>query len=172
MNFIIRQETKEDYNEVYNLIRAAFEVAEFKDGDEQDYAENLRRSKNFIPELSMVAECDRELIGQVMFTETFVKRDDGNGHTALLLSPLSVLPGYMNRGVGTLLVQEGLMKARKLGYEVVFVCGAPSYYNRFGFKSISGYGIKSSANISPEYVLVYEIVPGILQDIKGTVEVC
>ena len=57
-NFKIRQETKEDLDEVYQLIKTAFETAKVKDGDEQDFAVKLREGKNFIPELSMVAETD------------------------------------------------------------------------------------------------------------------
>lgn len=34
-NFKIRQETKEDLDEVYQLIKTAFETAKVKDGDEQ-----------------------------------------------------------------------------------------------------------------------------------------
>ena len=63
-NFKIRQETKEDLDEVYQLIKTAFETAKVKDGDEQDFAVKLREGKNFIPELSMVAETDGKLIGQ------------------------------------------------------------------------------------------------------------
>jgi putative acetyltransferase len=35
--------------------------------------------------------------------------------------------------VGTSLVREGITRARKLGYDAVFVLGDPDYYQRFGF---------------------------------------
>lgn len=51
----IRQETKKDYEEVYNVVKVAFETAEHSDGKEQDLVVALRNSNNFIPQLSLVA---------------------------------------------------------------------------------------------------------------------
>ena len=45
----IRQENKKDYDEVYNVVKTAFETAEHSDGNEQDLVVELRKSKNFIP---------------------------------------------------------------------------------------------------------------------------
>lgn len=51
----IRKEEKQDYEEVYNVVKTAFETAQHSDGNEQDLVTELRKSKNFIPELSLVA---------------------------------------------------------------------------------------------------------------------
>lgn len=51
----IRQETKKDYEEVYNVVKTAFETAEHSDGNEQDLVVALRESGSFIPELLLVA---------------------------------------------------------------------------------------------------------------------
>lgn len=50
----IRKETKSDYDEVYDVIKTAFETAEHSDGNEQDLVVVLRKSDNFIPDLSLV----------------------------------------------------------------------------------------------------------------------
>lgn len=39
----IRQENKNDYVEVYNVVKKAFETAEHSDGNEQDLVEALFR---------------------------------------------------------------------------------------------------------------------------------
>lgn len=51
----IRKEEKQDYEEVYKVVKTAFETAQHSDGNEQDLVTELRKSKNFIPELSLVA---------------------------------------------------------------------------------------------------------------------
>ena len=47
----IRQENKKDYEEVYNVVKMAFESAKHSDGNEQDLVVDLRKSKNFIPKI-------------------------------------------------------------------------------------------------------------------------
>ena len=51
----IRQEEQRDYEEVYQLVKKAFETAEESDGTEQDLVTALRNSESFVPELSLVA---------------------------------------------------------------------------------------------------------------------
>ncbi len=43
----IRQENKNDYEEIYNTIKIAFETAEHSDGNEQDLVVALRASDSF-----------------------------------------------------------------------------------------------------------------------------
>lgn len=51
----IRQEIREDHDQVYEVIKSAFASAEHSDGNEQDLAVKLRASGAFVPELSLVA---------------------------------------------------------------------------------------------------------------------
>lgn len=70
---IIRQERPEDYDVVYHVIKEAFESAEHSDGNEQDLVAQLRNSKSFIPELSLVAVEDDKIVGHILFTKAFVQ---------------------------------------------------------------------------------------------------
>lgn len=79
--------------------------------------------------ISLLAECDGKLIGHVLFTEIDAPL------SALALAPLAVLPDFRELQVGTALVKAGLDRARRSGYEAVFVLGDRGYYERFGFKS-------------------------------------
>lgn len=125
----IRQEKVEDYNEVYKLIKDAFETAEHADGNEQDLVEALRKNKDaFIPELSLVAERNKEIIGHILFTKMKVGDD-----TVLALAPLSVKPAYQGQGVGTALIKEGHQIAKNLGYTHSVVLGSETYYPRAGY---------------------------------------
>ena len=58
----IRQENKNDYKEVYEVVKTAFESAEHSDGNEHDLVDLLRKSDNFIPELSLVAIDDNKIV--------------------------------------------------------------------------------------------------------------
>jgi len=55
---------------------------------------------------------------------------------ALLLGPLAVEPELQGRGVGRRLVEDRLVRARALGWGLVFLVGDPAYYARFGFRPV------------------------------------
>ena len=133
---VIRQETPEDYEEVYQLIKDAFASAEHADGNEQDLVAALRGSSAFIPELSLAAEKDGRLAGHILFTRASV-----GGCTVLALAPLSVRPEYQRQGIGTALVLEGHRIARKLGYPYSVVLGSEHYYPRVGYGPAEKLGI-------------------------------
>lgn len=169
-DFIVRPEVEKDHEEVYNLIRTAFKTANVKDGDEQDYAKNLRESEKYIPELSLVAESNGKLIGHIMLTRIMVQKPDDTQFDALLVAPLSVLLEYRDKGIGSTLMKEGLMKATELGYTSAFLAGDPDYYKRFGFISTSEYNILNVNDIPNQFVMVKELVPGGLKDISGKID--
>ncbi|MDR2953929.1 MAG: GNAT family N-acetyltransferase [Prevotella sp.] len=165
----IRQETDKDYPEIYDLIKTAFETAQVKDGDEQDFALRLRNSKRYIPQLALVAEEGGVLIGHIMLTHTYVEQPDGRKFGALLVAPLSVLLEYRSRGVGSALMNEALRIARDMDYTAVFLCGDPGYYGRFGFVASARYGIVNVNNVPEQYMLAYELFPDALEDVSGTI---
>ena len=68
-------------------------------------------------------------------------------------------------------MREALDKAKTLGYKAVFLCGDPDYYDRFGFKPVSGYGITYGMDIPAKYVLVCELEADWLNDKSGSVSI-
>ena len=125
---IIRQETADDHDEVYSVIKTAFATAKRSDGNEQDLVVKLRQSTHFIPELSLVAQINSKIVGHIMFTKAYI------GETTILaLAPLSVLPEFQNKGIGTALILKGHAVAQKLGYPYSIVLGSETYYPRFGY---------------------------------------
>lgn len=133
---LIRQEKPKDYKEIHNLIIEAFATADHADGNEQNLVAALRKSNAFIPELSLVAEIDGEIVGHILFTRAKV-----GGEEVLALAPLSVKPVYQRQGVGTALVVEGHKIAKRLGYQYALVLGSELYYPRFGYMPAEQYGI-------------------------------
>ncbi len=166
---IIRAETEADYAEIYNLIKIAFETAKVKDGDEQDYAANLRKTPKYIRGLSLVAEQDKQLIGHIMFTSLEVSQTSGiNPIKALLIAPLSVKLEYRNCSIGSMLVREGFRLAKLAGFTSVFLCGDPEYYKRFGFVKSSTFNITNVNNIPDQYCLAYPLTEEALNNVSGT----
>ena len=164
MPIIIRQETNKDYPKVFNLIKNTFKFAEHSDGDEHNLVERLRESNAFIPELSLVAEYNNEIIGHILFTKVNV------GSTIqLALAPLSVSTNYQRQGVGTKLIKEGHRIAKNLGYEYSIVLGDPNYYSRFGYIPAKTFGIKSPFEISEEFFMAINL-QGKFTNLNATVE--
>lgn len=151
---IIRQETANDHNEVYSVIKTAFAAAEHSDGNEQDLVVKLRHSTHFIPELSLVAQINSKIVGHIMFTKAYV------GETAVLaLAPLSVLPEFQNKGIGTNLILKGHAIAQKLGYPYSVVLGSETYYPRFGYIPAEKFQIRAPFPIPFANFMAIKLLP-------------
>jgi len=161
---IIRRERPEDYDAVYHVIKEAFENAEHTDGNEQNLVVKLRKSKSFIPELSLVAVEDEKIVGHIIFTKAFVR-----GVEVLALAPLSVLPNYQNRGIGLALIKEGHKVAHKLGYEYSVVLGHSKYYPKAGYVPASQYGIKAPFEVDDEIFMAI-CLSGSKNELNGIIE--
>jgi len=168
MNIIIRQEQEEDYKITEYVVEEAFKVAEYADHTEQFLVAKLRNSDAFVPELSLVAECNGEIIGHIMLTKILIRNDERE-EESLSLAPLSVLPEYQNEGVGSKLIEEALKTARNLGFKSVIVLGHNLYYPKFGFKPAKTWGITSPFDVRDEFFMALELQEGSLKDASGLV---
>ena len=148
----IRKEKENDYSQVYNVIKTAFELAEQSDGNEQDLVNALRKSNAFIPELSLVAVVDEKVVGYILFTKVKI----GN-YEELALAPLAVLPQYQKKGIGSKLVEEGHKIAKELGYHYSIVLGSETYYSKSGYSPAINYGIKAPFEVPNENFMVIKL---------------
>lgn len=163
MNIVVRQESPTDYPEVYSL-----NIAAFKQRKEAKLVDHLRSSKSFIPELSLVACVNDKIVGYILFTKINIV-GNGNSAESLALAPISVLPELQRKGVGSILIKEGLNLAKKLGYKSVIVLGHEEYYPRFGFSPTNKWGIKPPFNIPEKFFLGLELEDNAFADMSGTV---
>lgn len=160
----IREENINDYEQVYNVIKTAFEKAEHNDGNEQDLVIALRKSNSFIPELALVAVYENKIIGYVLFTK--IKIGDS---TELALAPLAVLPEYQRKGVGMRLITEGHRIAKQLNYNYSVVLGSNKYYSKSGYIPASKYNIKAPFDVEDECFMAIKLNEN-AKAIKGIVE--
>ena len=168
MKITVRKENNEDNNKVYTLIKKAFDGAEHSDGEEHHLVNRLRESENYISELSLVALDHGIIVGHIMFTNIAIENGDTK-HKSLALAPLSVLPDYQNKGIGSKLINEGLKRAKDLGYKSVVVLGSNKYYPRFGFEEALKFGIKAPFEVPSENFMAIELEKNSLQYVNGTV---
>lgn len=105
MDFNIRQEQIKDYEAVHKVVELAFRDMEDSDHSEPFLVDQLRQTDAFIPELSLVAEVDEEIIGHILMTKVKIISEN-KSVTSLGLAPVSVLPEYQNRGIGSALIRE------------------------------------------------------------------
>ena len=132
-DWTLRDEQRRDAAAIGDLVRAAFDGAPHSDGTEAAILDGLRRAGAL--RLSLVAEQDGALVGQVVFSPVTV---DGADMGWLGLGPIAVRPDRQGQGIGEALVREGLARIATAGAAGCVVLGDPGYYRRFGFRSEPG----------------------------------
>lgn len=132
-DILIRQETESDFDRIDDVVRSAFSDVEESDHTEHQLVRRLRRSSAYIPGLSLVAVTGGgEVVGHVILSKVEVRSRDAI-HAALAVAPLSVLPAWQGRGIGSLLMRDAHRRAAAMGYGVALVLGHEGYYPRFGY---------------------------------------
>lgn len=145
---IIRPEKQLDYRAIAKVHNLAF-----KQEDEAKLVERIRASNLYIPQLSLVAEIDNKIIGHIMFSYIDLV-DDQESIKVLALAPISVLPEYQNRGVGSELIKKGVEIAANLSAPLIIVLGYFEFYSRFGFVPSVNYGIEIPFPVPKEAFMV------------------
>jgi putative acetyltransferase len=129
MQILIRPERAEDHAAICDVTKRAFAPMPYADGDEQELIDKLREAGALA--LSLVAEKDGVLVGQVTFSPAFAA-DGSSGWYAL--GPVSVEPELKHQGIGSQLIRAGITWLRQQDAAGCVLVGNPAYYNRFGFR--------------------------------------
>ena len=127
---VIRNETDTDVGAIAEVTIAAFKTLEISNQTEQLIIEALRVAEALT--VSLVAEVDGHVIGHIAFSPVTISDGTPNWYG---LGPVSVLPEYQRKGIGSALIREGLSRLRALGAKGCCLVGHPEYYRRFGFKN-------------------------------------
>ena len=121
----IRQEESKDRGAVHHL-----NVIAFDNGPEAVLVDKLRAScKEYV---SFVAVEDGSVIGHILFTPATL---DGCSAVGMGLAPMSVLPSWQRKEIGSRLVRYGLEFLRNAGCPFVIVLGAPRVLPAFWFRT-------------------------------------
>lgn len=159
-NVIIRSEKESEISIGTNILRLAFD----NDTNAKMVAA-LRRSSDFVPDLSIVADEEGELVGYALYCHTLV-----GAQPCAFLATIAVLPAKQKQGVGERLVRHGLERCRGLGLELVFVAGKPEYFSRLGFKPAHARGITAALPQSDQILQVLDMSGRLLAKVSGTLD--
>lgn len=151
---IIRPSTHADAKAIRRVEKAAFGRR-----DEADLVRILLDESRYT--LSLVAQCDDEIIGHILLTEIDAPV------RALALSPLAVIPRYREMQVGTGLVRSATELCRQAGFDAIFAHGDVPYYERFGFSSALADPFTNPLQ-GPRYMAL-ELNKGALEGKKGQI---
>lgn len=169
MNITIRQEEPKDYKLVEAIIEAAFKTEVFSDQSEHFLVARLRKSTAFIPELSLVAVLNGEIVGHILLTKIKINNDT-QSFNSLALAPVSVHPNYQKKGIGGQLIKASHQIAKELGFQSIVLLGHEDYYPRFGYEMTSKYSIKLPFEAPEVNCMILELVENGLKDVSGVVE--
>lgn len=166
-NIILRPEEPRDYDAVEQMVRDAFWNV-YQPGCSEHYIVHvLRNRESYLPELHFVAEYNGEIIGNILYTRTFILDNKGVKYEVLGFGPLSVSPLYQRNGIGDMLVEKTSKLAAELGYKAILISGNPDYYHRFGFRPAADYGIILSDGSTGDFFMALELEDGALSGISG-----
>ena len=157
----IRPEQENDFQAVREVVELAFRNVEDSDQSEPYLVERLRKTDAYIPELSLVAELNGEIIGHLMMSKVEIVSED-QSVISLGLAPVSVVPKYQRIGVGSALIREAHKRAGELGHK--------DYYPRFGYKRAIDFGIEFPFDVPSEYCMVVELAPEGLKNVHGMIK--
>jgi predicted N-acetyltransferase YhbS len=162
MEIELRLEKEEDYRAVEEITREAFWNLHFPGCDEHLLVRNLRRAKEFVPALDFVAISNNKIVGNIVYAEASVKSESGHSRTVLTFGPVSVLPEYQKKGIGSKLIRHTIPLAKEMGYNAIIIYGDPAYYERFGFRASKEFHITDKEKKYPAALLVLELSPNAL----------
>jgi putative acetyltransferase len=148
----IRLERPEDFAAVRVVNEEAFEQSA-----EANIVDQVRRA---CPDsLSLVAEDGNDVVGHILFSPVVVETS-GRRVTGMGLAPMAVVPDRQRQGIGTRLVERGLVILRERDCPYVVVLGHPGYYPRFGFRRASNHGLSSQWEGVPDEAFMVLILDG------------
>lgn len=166
---IIRNERREEEEDVENLVRDSFWNVYRPGALEHFVLHNMRSLSGFVKALDFVLEKDGELAGQNVFYETALELEKGV-LPILTMGPICIRNDLKRRGYGRYLLDYSLSEARRLGYGAVCFEGDIGFYGGSGFRCASEYGIRYNG-LGPDddssFFLAKELIPGYLEGISG-----
>ncbi len=165
-DYIIRQETENDWRASEELAREAFWNLSVPGCSEHYFVHLLRQHKAFLPQLDYVVEKDGQIIALVMYSSSKLTDERGNKKTVLTMGPICVHPEYQRQGLGKMLLEHTFRLATDMGYDVVINFGNPDNYVARGYKSCRKYNICLEGDIYPAALLVKELKEGALDGRK------
>lgn len=164
---VICGEKPEDFYATELMTQHAFWNLHWPGCNEHLLVPNLRKSKEYIPEISKIAKIGDEVVGAILYSVARVISPEGEKHEVLTFGPLCVEPKYQSLGIGGRLLVATMEAARQSGYPAIIIFGESGYYPRFGFKTCDHFGITAEDGTNTEAFMGIELQPDALASVTG-----
>lgn len=128
MNIKVRKSGINDFEIIRNVEEKAFGHSK-----EAELSLSLLQDKTALPVLSLLALDGEKAVGHILFTRAYINNTDKKQILFHILAPLAVIPKYQNKGIGGMLISEGLKLLAKMNSAMVLVLGHMEYYPKHGF---------------------------------------
>ena len=161
---MIRKEFENDYRQVEELTREAFWNLHVPGCDEHYLVHVMRSHSDFIPELDFVAVLNDKIVGNIMYTKSRLMNDQKTSIDVITFGPVSVLPGFQKKGIGSALIQHSIKIAISAGYKAIVIEGHPYNYCKHGFLGSKSLNVSDCEDKFPYSLLVLELEKGCLQN--------
>lgn len=160
MNKIIRHALEKDIPEIIEVIEKSF-IDAFGEINEQDAIETARtfeyyyRFSEYRPEDIVVIEIDGNIVSFAGAIELPIEKEDFHIKAAQI-NPVATLQEYRNNGLASECINYLCDYLKNKGYSILYLCGHPNYYTRFGFnqvftKYIGRINVDNTRNIETSY---------------------
>ena len=163
----IKETSSKDIENIFSVEKEAFGR-----DDVVNLAIDLLNDSSAEPRISLLAYHKEKAIGHIIFTRATI---EGMNESPLIhiLAPLAIIPDYQNKGIGGILIKEGIKRLKELDSKIVFVLGHIEYYPKYGFiNDAQKFGFSPTYPI-PEEVkdawMVQNLTGEGLPEIKGRV---
>ena len=160
MEITLRKEIESDYRRVEQVTREAFWNLYVPGCCEHYLAHVMRDHKDFIPDLDYVALADNQIVGNIMYTKSKIVNEKEESIETITFGPVSVLPEYQRKGIGSSLIQHTIQKAKEKDHKAIVIYGNPKNYCKHGFKSSKDYNVSTMEGKYPYSLLVLELEEG------------
>lgn len=161
-----RKECEADYFASELMTKRAFWNKHHLGCDEHYLVHCLREDKVFVPELSMVAELEGNIVGGIWYSKALVKKGEQQ-HEVLTFGPLCVDPQYQGTGIGGELLRRTMALAKESGYLGIIIFGEPGYYPKHGFLTCDQFHIATSDGKNFDAFMGIELRPGGMKELSG-----
>lgn len=153
-----------DYKKVEEITREAFWNLYVPGCNEHYLAHIMRDHKDFIKALDFLAVVDDKIVGNIMFTQSFVIDENNRKVDTITFGPVSVLPEYQRKGIGASLIRHTIQKAKEKKYKAIIIYGHPQQYCKHGFKSSKDFNIATQEGKYPYSLLVLGLEKGVFDN--------
>ncbi|MDD3050853.1 MAG: N-acetyltransferase, partial [Candidatus Cloacimonetes bacterium] len=125
MNVQIRRTQAADYYATENVTREAFWNLYVPGCNEHYLLHTIRSHEDYIEALDYVAVANGEIVGNIVYTKSLVRSVDDKIINTITFGPISILPDYQRRGIGSLLINATKEIVHKMDIPAIIIFGHP-----------------------------------------------